>query len=160
MHLDFNVLKLGCNTFQKPHITPLTLTHITPTHLFYRHVPCQHIYDISIYKPAIRCCGRKSVRPWYASRRVAFVFGSGSRLLCCCDECRWAQPLGLHLTAWPFGWGEINQTINRHHKPLPNLPAGRLHLPSLYHNTSRFVFVTRSCFTFSVSARDGCVLHQ
>lgn len=28
------------------------------------------------------------------------------------SECRWAQPLGLWPTAWPFGWGEINQAIN------------------------------------------------
>lgn len=45
--------------------------------------------------------------------RVSFVLLAGSlSVSLSLTECRWAQPLGLWPTAWPFGWGEINQAIN------------------------------------------------
>lgn len=50
-------------------------------------------------------------------------------------ECRWAQPLGLWPTAWPFGWGEINQAINCLQRAIIH-PASRLarasHLQHLF----------------------------
>lgn len=70
-------------------------------------------------------------------QRVSFVLLAGSLSVSLSrTECRWAQPLGLWPTAWPFGWGEINQTVNCFQRAIIHPASLLARAPCLLHLSS------------------------